>query len=240
MKERPMLRDDSKIPLLSFGRGDGVNTMCGMQAVSWQSGDTVITDDPKCSSRYLSRLVQYLNDELADDESGFLSARDSMDVLDLGWLTVGTGDAGDEVAHRWFAELLDNPRWGVVRFLRGADRETCKAGARAHRMAAEGRDVQWADDYPPHASVGKRNALERLSMYVVEHAAGSGRSLESAASMACHANFYYASSKAERVRWVRNAIESWLSWQKRRDGSNLVARRFFEDNPDAKYESPWF
>jgi hypothetical protein len=211
-----MLRDDSKIPRLSFGSGDGVKKMCGMQAVSWQTGDTVITDYPRCSSRYLSSLVQYLNDELADEESGFLSASDSIDVLDLGWLTVGTGDVSDDVVHRWFAELLDNPRWGVVRFLEGGDRETCKAVAQARRMAAEGWDVEWADGFPTDTQVSKRTVLQHLSMYVVERATGSGKSLESAAKMACHSNFYYASSKAERVRWARNAIESWLSLQERR------------------------
>jgi hypothetical protein len=208
-----MLRDDTKIARLSFGRGDGVTTMCGMQAVSWQTGDTVITDYPKCSSRYLSRLVQYLNDELAY-ESGLLSARDSMDVLDLGWLTVGTGDASTEVAHRWFAELLDNPRWGVIRFLQRGDRELCKAVAAAHRRAADWHPVHWSNTLVSAPTCDERKPLQSLAIYVVRHlCAGSVPHWESAVAMACHTNYYYGTTKYDRIYWTRTAIEAWRNLQ---------------------------
>jgi hypothetical protein len=208
-----MLRDDSKVPRLCFGRGDGVNKMCGMQALSWQTGDTVITDYPKCSSRYLSRLVQCLNDKLAY-KSGFLSARDSMDMLDLGWLTVGTGNAGDDVTHRWFAELLDNPRWGVVRFLEGGDRELCKAVANAHRRAADWYPVQWSNAPVSALTSDKRKSSQSLAVYVVHHlGAGSVPHWESAVGMACQANYYDGTTKYDRVYWTRTAIEAWRNLQ---------------------------
>jgi len=91
------------------GSGKG----CAMNVISYINGDAEITDFPACSARPLSKLVQMLNDGLAD-EDGYLSPKNSVLVLNLGWRTVGTADVPREVVLRWLAELLVNPVHGVV------------------------------------------------------------------------------------------------------------------------------
>lgn len=71
------------------GSGKG----CAMNVVSWENGDTIITDYPACSDRMLARIVQWVNDGLAG-EDGLLSADDSLIALDLGHATVGTSKHG--------------------------------------------------------------------------------------------------------------------------------------------------
>jgi len=204
-----MLRN--MVPRLSAGSGDGYNKLCAMQLISWQRGDMNITEFPECSSRYLAILVQYLNDELADEISEYLSAEDALSVLDLGWLTVGTGDAGPKVTHKWFAGLLDSPRWGVVRFLDGGDREYCTAVANAHRLAAGGQEIRWPRNSVP-VDVPKREPLQALALYVVNHLSSRDARVNGV-RMACHTNYHYATSKGERIGWTRTAIEAWRSLQ---------------------------
>jgi hypothetical protein len=206
-----MLRN--MVPRLSAGTGDGYNKLCAMQSISWQRGDMKITEFPECSSRYLAILVQYLNDELADEISGYLSAEDALSALDLGWLTVGTGDAGPKVMHKWFAELLDSPRWGMVRFLRGGDREHCKALANAHRLAAGGHEINWPRSSFP-GDVPARGPLKTLALHAA-HYLSSRDARVSGVRMACRTNYYYATSKGERIGWTRTAIEAWRSLQTR-------------------------
>jgi hypothetical protein len=207
-----MLRE--VIPVLSAGRGDGFNNLCAMQSISWQRGDVEITDFPECSSKHLAVLVQYLNDTLADEMTMLLSPKDAMAVLDLGWKTVGTGNAGQRVAHLWFAELLDNPGWGLARFLEGPDRELCGAVADAHRSAADGRDVDWLGlGVSRSMARAKREPLQSLSMYVAYYLSCAVPHVQSVVRTACHANYYYGTDKGDWVSWAGAAIEGWRSLQ---------------------------
>ncbi len=86
-----------------------------MNAISYINGDEQITDFPATSARPLASFVQFCNDLLAGPD-GYLSPKDSVLVLDLGWLTVGTADVADSVVRAWVAELLTAPSWGVVRY----------------------------------------------------------------------------------------------------------------------------
>jgi hypothetical protein len=95
------------------GSGKG----CAMNVISYINGDTKITDYPECSARPLARLVQNLNDNLADSD-GFLSPENSVIVLDLGWLTVGTAGTPRSVVWRWLHDLLVDSEHGVVRYAR--------------------------------------------------------------------------------------------------------------------------
>ena len=95
----------------SHKRGSGKG--CAMNVISYINGDVEITDYPACSAHPLARLVQALNDELAD-EDGYLSPENSVLVLDLGWRTVGTADVPREVVLRWLVELLVDPIHGMV------------------------------------------------------------------------------------------------------------------------------
>ncbi|MDT5412638.1 MAG: hypothetical protein QOG14_4858 [Mycobacterium sp.] len=93
------------------GSGKG----CAMNVISYINGDEQITDFPATSARPLASFVQLCNDLLAGAD-GYLSPENSLVVLDLGWLTVGTADVADAVMHIWVTKLLISPPWGVVRY----------------------------------------------------------------------------------------------------------------------------
>ena len=86
------------------GSGKG----CAMNAISYIEGDEQITDFPATSARPLASFVQLCNDLLAGPD-GYLSPEDSLTVLDLGWLTVGTAEVADTVIHTWVTKLLVSP-----------------------------------------------------------------------------------------------------------------------------------
>ncbi|EIT89467.1 hypothetical protein [Mycobacteroides abscessus] len=69
------------------GSGKG----CAMNVVSYTNGDVQITDFPDCSAIPLSRIVQTVNDALANEVTGLLSPENSLIALRLGFRTVGTG-----------------------------------------------------------------------------------------------------------------------------------------------------
>ena len=53
------------------GSGKG----CAMNVVSWESGDTTITDMPACADRLLARIVQQVNDLLRDAKTEIVRLR---------------------------------------------------------------------------------------------------------------------------------------------------------------------
>jgi hypothetical protein len=122
------------------GSGKG----CAMNAIAYIKGDEQITDFPATSARPLASFVQLCNDLLAGPD-GYLSPEDSLLVLDLGWLTVGTADVADTVIHTWVAKLLISPPWGVVRYAADAAAKAITDIAELHRRLAPG-------DTPPIAA----------------------------------------------------------------------------------------
>jgi hypothetical protein len=115
------------------GSGKG----CAMNAISYINGDAQITDFPATSARPLASFVQLCNDLLAGPD-GYLSPEDSVVVLDLGWLTVGTADVADTVIHTWVTKLLISPPWGVVRYADNAAAEAISDIAELHRTLVPG------------------------------------------------------------------------------------------------------
>jgi hypothetical protein len=97
----------------SHRRGSGKG--CAMNAISYISGDTEITDFPSGSARPLAAFVQLCNDLLATPD-GYLSPESSFLALELGWQTVGTALVPDSVILAWAAELLTNPTWGIAQY----------------------------------------------------------------------------------------------------------------------------
>jgi hypothetical protein len=70
------------------GSGKG----CAMNVVSWESGDTMITDLPACADPMLARIVQRVNDTICRHrDSDLLCPACSMKVLDLAHRIVGSG-----------------------------------------------------------------------------------------------------------------------------------------------------
>jgi hypothetical protein len=108
-----------------------------MNAISYIKGDEQITDFPATSARPLASFVQSCNDMLAGPD-GYLSPEDSLTVLGLGWLTVGTAEVADTVVHTWVTELLVSPTWGVVGYAEGAAAAAISTIAELHRRLAPG------------------------------------------------------------------------------------------------------
>jgi len=115
------------------GSGKG----CAMNAISYINGDEHVTDFPSTSARPLASFVQLCNDLLARPD-GYLSPEDSLLVLDLGWLTVGTSDVADAVVHAWVAKLLVSPPWGVIRYADNVAAEAISDIAELHHKLAPG------------------------------------------------------------------------------------------------------
>ena len=115
------------------GSGKG----CAMNAISYIKGDEQITDFPATSARPLASFVQLCNDMLAGPD-GYLSPEDSLTVLGLGWLTVGTAEVADTVVHTWVTELLISPPWGVVGYAEGAAAAAISTIAELHQQLSPG------------------------------------------------------------------------------------------------------
>ena len=101
-------------------------------------------DFPDCSARPLAAFVQLSNDLLAGPD-GYLSPKNSLLALELGFQTVGTADVADGVIHAWVAELLSNPTWGVIRYAKKAAAKAISDIAELHRRAAAGEMPSVAD-----------------------------------------------------------------------------------------------
>ena len=110
---------------------------CAMNAISYINGDEQISDFPATSARPLASFVQLCNDLLAGPD-GYLSPEDSLLVLDLGWLTVGTADVADTVVHAWVTKLLVSPPWGVVRYAQNTAAQAISDIAELHRRLGPG------------------------------------------------------------------------------------------------------
>jgi hypothetical protein len=139
------------------GSGKG----CAMNVISYINGDEQITDFPATSARPLASFVQLCNDLLAGPDD-YLSPENSLLVLDLGWLTVGTADVADTVMHIWVTKLLISPPWGVVRYAADAAADAITDIAELHRRLVPG-------DMPP---IAEWDSAARAARFVSETSEG--------------------------------------------------------------------
>jgi hypothetical protein len=156
------------------GSGKG----CAMNVISYINGDEQITDFPATSARPLASFVQLCNDLLAGPDS-YLSPADSLLVLDLGWLTVGTADVADTVMHIWVTKLLISPPWGVVRYADDAAAEAITDIAELHRTFVPGdvpSIVNW--DGAARAARTASETSEGAELYAVRAASQSTSLIE--------------------------------------------------------------
>jgi hypothetical protein len=110
---------------------------CAMNAISYINGDARITDFPVTSARPLASFVQVCNDLLAGPD-GYLAPADSLVVLELGWLTVGTARVAETVVHAWVSELLISPDWGVVQYAQNGAAQAISDIAQLHGSVMPG------------------------------------------------------------------------------------------------------
>jgi hypothetical protein len=135
---------------------------CAMNVISWENGDSRISDMPDCTHPFLSRVVQRLNDSICEQRDGGLLCADcSVIVLGLAHRTVGTADADPdgrvmvriaaEEAQR-VAHMNSDPRVqaAIDAALAWADTPTAAAAYAAN--AAAGRVVAYAATRATHAA----------------------------------------------------------------------------------------
>jgi hypothetical protein len=197
------------------GSGKG----CAMNVISYINGDEQITDFPATSARPLASFVQLCNDLLAGPD-GYLSPENSLLVLDLGWLTVGTADVADTVMHIWVTKLLISPPWGVVR---DADDTAAKAItdiAELHRTFVPGdvpSIVNW--DSAARAARSVSETSEGAELYAVRAATQSTALVETddwdtldavtGNALRAHRLANGEAGVARILEVTRNAIRSW-------------------------------
>ena len=184
------------------GSGKG----CAMNVISYINGDTKITDFPECSARPLARMVQSLNDRLAGPDD-LLSPENSVIVLELGWLTVGTAGTSREVIWQWLSELLVDPEWGVVKYARPDGAVAIRRVAALCVRAANG-------DAPTVTEWREARAYAYAAAYAAAAADAAYAYAAAAAYAAAYADAYaaaYAAAAAAytRVAFTRRAILRW-------------------------------
>jgi hypothetical protein len=197
------------------GSGKG----CAMNVISYINGDEQITDFPATSARPLASFVQLCNDLLAGPD-GYLSPENSLLVLDLGWLTVGTADVADTVMHIWVTKLLISPPWGVVRYAADAAADAITDIAELHRRLAPG-------DMPPiagwdgaaQAARSVSETSEGAELYAVRAATQSTALVEAddwdtldavtGNALRAHRLANGEAGVARILEVTRNAIRSW-------------------------------
>jgi hypothetical protein len=197
------------------GSGKG----CAMNVISYIEGDEEITDFPATSARPLASFVQLCNDLVAEPD-GFLSPKNSLLVLDLAWLTVGTADVADSITHIWVTKLLTSPPWGVLRYAGGAAAQAIADIADLHRTFAPG-DVPSIVNWDGAARAGRAaaEASEGAELYAVRAACQSTALVETddwdtldavtGNALRAHRLANGDAGAARMVEVTRNAIRSW-------------------------------
>jgi hypothetical protein len=213
---------DRIINPLRLARGShqpGSGKGCAMNVISYINGDEQITDFPATSARPLASFVQLCNDLLADPD-GYLSPENSLLVLDLGWLTVGTADVADTVMHIWVTKLLISPPWGVVRYAAHAAADAITDIAELHRRLVPGDMPPIAEwDSAARAARSVSETSEGAELYAVRAATQSTALVEAddwdtldavtGNALRAHRLANGEAGAARILEVTRNAIRSW-------------------------------
>jgi hypothetical protein len=197
------------------GSGKG----CAMNVISYINGDEQITDFPATSARPLASFVQLCNDLLAGSD-GYLSPENSLLVLDLGWLTVGTAEVADTVMHIWVTKLLISPPWGVVRYTADAAADAITDIAELHRRLVPGDMPPIAEwDRAARAGRSASETSEGAELYAVRAATQSTALVETddwdtldavtGNALRAHRLANGEAGAARILEVTRNAIRSW-------------------------------
>jgi len=162
------------------GSGKG----CAMNVISWENGDTKITDFPDCSDQLLTRIVQRVNDTICNHRDGdLLCAPCSLIVLKLGHRTVGTGTV----------DLTDLERRTIlVRIAADQARQVQHLNADLRVDAAILAAEAWADN--PTEENGNAAAKANVAANVAGYAAAYAAAAYDAVTYAAYAATYAAAA----------------------------------------------
>ena len=145
------------------GTGQG----CAMNVVSWINGDTIITDYPACSDRFLSHVVQRVNDGMCEHRAGsaLLCPPCSQVALDLGLATVGTGNTGlsDLELKRVYARIAVDQAEQVFHLIEGQ-----KQRHDARKMLDA--SLAWAEN-PTKENLDRVREVKNAAEYPAAHSA---------------------------------------------------------------------
>ena len=171
------------------GSGQG----CAMNVVSWESGDTTITDMPACADAVLARIVQRVNDSLCTHRDGdLLCPACSVLVLDLAHRTVGTGTVA----------LTDTERRRVwVRIAVDQARQVAHLNPDPRVMAAIEAADGWCD-----------GTVTAGRCRVANVAAVAAAAYANAAAHATYDAYAAAADAADRLKLAHRAIDVFEQW----------------------------
>ena len=157
-----------------------------MNVISWENGDSRISDMPDCTHPFLSRVVQRLNDSICEQcDGGLLCADCSVIVLGLAHRTVGTADA-------------DPDGRVMVRIAAEEAQRVAHLNSDPRVQAAIDAALAWADT-PTAAAAYAANAA-------------AGRVVAYAATRATHAAAYAAYAAAGRVEQTADAYATYATY----------------------------
>ena len=186
------------------GSGKG----CAMNVISWESGDTKITDLPECADWVLARIVQRVNDSICTHRDGdLLCPACSVKVLDLAHRIVGTG------THP-LTELERQRVW--VRVAADQARQVLHLTSAPEALAAIEAAEGWCDGTVTAEqcrtaaadAADAAYAAADAAAYAAAHAAAYAAYAAYAAAAAADA----AADAAERLQLAHRAVGVWCEW----------------------------
>ncbi len=224
----------------SHQAGSGMG--CAMNVISWESGDTIITDMPACADQVLALIVQRVNDKICTHrDSGLLCSACSVKVLDLAHRIVGTGTHPLTALERqrvWVRVAADQARQvlhltsapealAAIEAAEGwcdgtVTAEQCRIAATAAAAYAEAANAAAAaaNAYtePPFAAANAyaEAAFAAANAYAAAAFAAANAyaiAVVSANAAAAAANAANAvANAAERLQLAHRAVDVWCEW----------------------------
>jgi hypothetical protein len=178
-KEQPMNQITEPLRLAVGSHAAGSGKGCAMNLISWENGDTTITDLPDCADQTLARMVQRVNDHLCTHRDGdLLCPACSMTVLELAHRTVGTGKLPltDRERHVAWVKIAADQARQVLHLV--PDRDTERA---THAIELAER---WAQDPTSVTTSDLRHAAADAAAYAAYAADAAAYAADAAAAYA--------------------------------------------------------
>jgi len=141
------------------------------------------------------------------DEDGYLSQKNSVLVMNLGWRTVGTAGAPREVVLRWLAELLIDPVHGVAQHASPAAVPAIQRVAELLKREVAAGTVSYDEWVQARTAAHDADADHRLAYTIAAAAAYAVADSTYAADVAIAAS--YSHPYADQIEFTRWAIEKW-------------------------------